>query len=454
MKKNKIKYTKKLHYNNIVMDKCNNINVLQVQEGGKFLGQGTYGCVVTPEIECSSTQSTKKIFNKYSNLSRSKSSKSSNSNKSSKSSKLSKLSRSSRSSRSSRLFNTKVSKIILLPDDQTKEELDISRILHNIDPHQKYFVTYIEYCKVKNIPKNRDNLVSVKFTDTHGEYFKKLETKQLARNYCPVDISKKPINLIMPYAGYNLEELASFIIYKKKGKISKRDDKDYNEKLDLFKLLQKNFKKGLLNLLYGIYKMHQNRIVGRDIKIENITVNFTSENDNIQLRHIDFGLSEYLSLEYCKYYSNINIQGTPIFIPPEIFITSYINENRLSVESSILYKINKEIKNTIHAFCKDIGRECNNLNNIVIDKFSQILTQFNNKTILDKYFGITDIFNGYLQKADIYTFASSIYEFIIITEIIDIENDLKLRDLFRKMMEFDVNLRYNVLECLKHPYFK
>ena len=134
----------------------------------------------------------------------------------------------------------------------------------------------------------------------------------------------KPINLIMPFAGYSLVDLVELKELKDNHKINKQQlengNKNYNEMNKILNSLPGQFKNGFYNLVMGIYKMHQNRIVSRDIKMDNITVNYNSRSGKLLMRHIDFGLAENLTPEYITHYSNIKIQGTMELIPPEFFI--------------------------------------------------------------------------------------------------------------------------------------
>lgn len=83
-----------------------------------------------------------------------------------------------------------------------------------------------------------------------------------------------------------------------------------------------------------------------------------------------------------------------------------------------------------------------------IDKF------YNDGIILDKYFG-TNKYNGYLQKSDIYGLGINIYKSLYYYNKIDVKREYpKLYDLLMNMIKFDPDERYNVLQCLSHPYFK
>ena len=407
-----IKYTKKRR-------------TIKILKGGKYLGQGSYGCVITPEIECSSSPEILKKHN----------------------------TKTHKTNNSSKGHNNKVSKLILLPDDNMMNELDISKLLKKIDPLQKYFITFTNYCKVKTIPKERNNVASVQYLNNNGEKFKELEKKKLAKKFCPVDISKQPINLIMPFAGYNLFDISSFVYYKNKGKISKKDDNEWDDKLRLITLLKQNFKYCFKNLVVGIFKMHQQRIVARDIKTDNMTVKI-DDNGKIQLRHIDFGLAENLTPDYVKSKSNIVYAGTKDYIPPEIFITYDYYYYKDYDDSTIFKYIMNDINTSVVVVCKDNNIDTGNLKNVVASKFESVKNAFADGSILDKYFGIRQILNGYLQKGDVYALGMSIYEFIKITNIIDLNENRLLKNLLLKMIEFDCDIRFNILQCLQHSYFK
>jgi hypothetical protein len=106
----------------------------------------------------------------------------------------------------------------------------------------------------------------------------------------------------------------------------------------------------------------------------------------------------------------------------------------------------------------DIMSNIYNKKTIVIDVvanyFEIVKSAFADGTILDKYFGINQHLNGYLQKGDVYGLGMSIYEFIKITKIINLNENRLLNNLLLKMIEFDCNKRFNILQCLQHPYFK
>ena len=118
-------------------------------------------------------------------------------------------------------------------------------------------------------------------------------------------------------------------------------------------------------------------------------------------------------------------------------------------------------------FNNDIERNLATLKSTVIDLFGEIKSEFQNNTILARYFGsangISNL-DGYLQKGDVYSLGAAIYQFLYHSKIRNINvisksggdnnPNILLRDLLDKMMDFNPDTRYNVQQCLDHSYFK
>jgi serine/threonine protein kinase len=415
---------------NITAKSKNNTKISM--NGGKFLGEGSFGCVVSPALSCIKSKSSKTY-------------------------------RKSKISNTSNIYNRNktVSKIILSPDNSIEDEIDIALKLKKIDPQQKYFITLNNYCKVQQIPSNRSNISSVKYTNNSGNYFQKLEKKPLDKKFCPVDLSMKPINLVMPFGGYDLIEIANVINFYGLTLTANKKllNNSNNNKLITARMLFKNLKECIKNLLIGLLKMHRNRIVNRDIKEENIMVNYDEKQNKVQLRYIDYGLSEYLTPEFCNHYSNINKNGTHELTSPEIFIIYYLNKyygNNNYNDDYIMSKINNDIQLYVKKMLKDLKLSTIELSSIVKTLYTEIKMLFQQKKILSKYYGtLEDPLNGYLQKNDIYSLGITLYEFLFIfTDVVNIKSELLLHNLLKKMIELNPENRLNVLQCLNHQYFK
>lgn len=272
----------------------------------------------------------------------------------------------------------------------------------------------------------------------------------------------------MPYGGYNLID-----IYESKHK-NKDNHKDPHFILT-YKMLLVQFKSCFENLLVGILKMHNSRLVNRDIKCENIMANYNKNSKKLELRFIDFGLSNELTHDFCNTTRNITIQGTETFISPELVIAFYINDNRSF--DKIIKVLNKDIKDNIESF-----KEFNvttNFNKTIKELYDRIRTEFayrgilTKREILNTFFGTDKTkFDGYLQKGDIFALGISMYEFLYnykknyykknyklnkynMDNGNNIKNlsNIKLHDLLQNMIQINPYKRYNVIQCLKHPYF-
>jgi hypothetical protein len=131
------------------MTKTKKYNTLKKSKsliGGKYLGSGTYGCVVTPPLPCNSSHLPKHTFKNRNNKTKVKHSNN----------------RNNKNNRNNRKY---VSKIIKQSNDDTYHEINISKLIKKIDPEQHYFITYESVCKIKKVPNNRKNTEHVEYRD-------------------------------------------------------------------------------------------------------------------------------------------------------------------------------------------------------------------------------------------------------------------------------------------------
>jgi len=436
-KKNNIIINKK-RLNKRLNNTCNNLSnnlTNKTLNGGRFLGEGSFGCVVTPAIPC---------YVKKGNSSKSSISNTSNT--------------SNTSNKSNKKYNSKkidktVSKIIISPSEDDKEEITISNKLKKIDTKKQFFITFDDACYIKKIPNDRSNTARVEYNDDTRETYDILDNKKYDKEYCPIDLSLKPINLIMPYGGYDL--------------LTVTNKKNNNpEIIFIRKLLFQNFKACFKNLLNGIQLMHSYRIVNRDIKKDNIMINYipkdtkdTKDQKNapgkLDIKYIDFGLSSILTPLYCQKMHNIDIRGSEHYISPELIISFYIFDNRGF--DKIKNTINKEIKTKLISLKN--SNLIINFDNSIIELHNNIKQEFKDKKILERFFGTDkekEKYNGYLQKGDIFALGVTIYELLNYYKYelkYEINNYDKLVNLLEKMVRLNPDNRYNVQQCLFHPYF-
>jgi len=374
-----------------------NNNVLHNLRGGKYVDEGGFGCVVTPAIPCS---------HKDKNLER---------------------------------YVSKISR------EDITNEIKISSILAKLDPTKKYYLTHNKYCYINNIPDNRDNVVSVHYTDedlTKFDIDPGQEKKD--KKACYVELDLKPINIIMEHGGYSLSS------------IMKTNRKSKGTRALMHQMFIDNLRPNFKHLILGVVKMHNNRIVNRDIKQKNIMMNWNKETNEVALRYIDFGLSEFLTTEFCRHVSNINRHGTPYYISPEVHIAHILRKYSSRSEHYILKKIISEIHSHVKKALLKINEPelYGSLDNNTKILYEKIKHLYDNDRILPIHFGSEkNKFNGYIQKCDVYALGLSIFETLYVYSEINVRQNTKLYDLLIHMLAFDPDKRYNAVQCLSHPYF-
>ena len=401
-----------------------------ILKGGKYIDEGGFGCVVRPALSCRQVSKTLNL-------------------------------------------NAYVSKIISDPDaiDDTEDEIEISKILKHIDPNIDYFIPIKDYCYLNSLPKDRTNVVDVEYKDEKHKKYDLPKYLTIDKQHCAMDLNDKPLNLILPFGGISLS------------KIMKIDRKDtYNMKARMHQLFITNIKTYMKHLLMGIELMHRYKIVNRDIKQKNImmyveplmvpkleSLDLKSINPDIKkimkMRYIDFGLSNYLKSSLTNSIYNINLNGTKRYIPPELFISFYLIKYRNESNKYKLDHIHKHINEYVKKALERI-EETEMINtltekvNLMIHKI-HYLYDTNTDKLLDKYYGLNTIskYNGYLQKADVYALGITIFDTLQLKKHSNIDvrekkSENSLYHLLLKMIELNPDDRFNVIECINHPYFK
>jgi serine/threonine protein kinase len=203
--------------------------------------------------------------------------------------------------------------------------------------------------------------------------------------------------------------------------------------------------------------MHFNRVVNRDIKLRNIMMSFSKETKEVQIRYIDFGLSDLLTTDHCNDARNITRKGTPNYIAPELYVSSILNKYRNRSRTYQLQKITRELDtNFKHTIMRINERELlGNYGENVLALYDKIHSLYETNKIFPAYFGSDkNKFNGYLQKADVYALGIAIFIMLYIYSDVDIRANTELYDLLIHMIAMDPDKRYNAVQCLSHPYLQ
>ena len=419
----------------------NGLNVKSKKQiGGEKLGEGGYGCVVKPSIPCRFSKK------KYPNA-------------------------------VSKIVHTKY-------DSGYEDELEIYKKIRIIDPHQKHLISFYEECSIHSSDvANRypKDVLTAKLSDNSNNdsfsligddirFSNQFDFDDLDKKFCKLDMSKKPRNQVQPYGGYEFKSLLK--------------TKDKN----MLTLLKQNYKKIIYNLLIGVYKMHQKKIVHRDIKGGNILVliskkrkskKYTKHHRNNKdsyeefplARHIDFGLSEDLSYPIKRDIYDVHQQGTPGYIPIDIVILSKLKEIRRSRMDGLDPNIKKTILSIYNYYKSSMADRYSrlNLSQSFINITNKPLLGVNKKTYIelnnisdmyDKYIKLvmSDKFESvYFKKYDGIVYKSDI--FALGLEFRNLQNRLEIKDkkfelLIKKMCQIDPDYRPNIKDCIKNSLFK
>jgi serine/threonine protein kinase len=426
--KNKTKYKSKSKSKSKRLNLKKNTNKTKNLRGGKFIDKGGFGCVIKPALQCHTLSKKKSKIN----------------------------------------LNNYVSKIINQPDEDITEEIHISKILTQIDPESHYFIAIKDYCYITELPEERTDVVNVNYTNEQHTKFNTPTKINLDNKYCHMDLNdlnNKPINLILPFGGISLSKII---------KVNRKDNN--NMKSIMHQLFVTNIKAYFKHLLVGLEKMHKHKLVNRDIKQKNIilylepsflnklkTIDLKEKQTDIlkimNVRYIDFGLSTYIKSSLSNDINNIHLNGTYRYLSPDIFISFLLYKY---IDKSMHYKqqqIYEKIKNVKEALTRIEEKSMlSHLQENINALTKKIQYLIDNNKLLDKYFGTNtaQLYNGYLQKADVYALGMSIFDTLQLKKHsnVDVRENKLLYDLLLKMIAIDPDKRYNVVECIHHPYFR
>lgn len=420
---------------------------IKSQQGGEFLGSGGFAiCVVTPPLKCSERPD----LNKY-------------------------------------MSSKFISKLVEYRESRSSSiemEVKHGETVMKIDPQGKYFAPVISSCyftpqKHADVVYKRRNKLSTSdmyYSDTQDEYDTDTKTKSSETedyydyvsyspsNKCTIHKDKIYMNLILRNAGKSVKKVFNS---GESGNMT-------------YAFIKKNIKKVMYHLCHGLMLLHSNHIAHKDVKMDNITIKYNSKGKKARVNFIDFGLSEtvysrdYTEIEYLDLLGG----GTLVYTPPDVKILSVLikkllKHNKKDIDDPLGHlkhivltdhRIKKFEKNITAQF-SSIGLRKGGVNISEIHKtsssrhkdrfytendrnklYDMILSDIHKGRLEKDYFGPY----GYFYKWDTYSlglvFAKMIRKFGVTNE--------KCIDLVNNMITLNYKSRYNVIECMEHPFFK
>ena len=323
----------------------------------------------------------------------------------------------------------KVSKIFRT-EDSFKTEIKESNVFKTIDPTGKYFFKIHQSC----------------------EFNADLNKKQIELENDLLNCDGSKYMYIANNAGIDL---------------TKPDFKSKEE-----------FDKVLINILEGLMLLKKNKLAHRDIKPANLSVALNPDGSKKGMI-LDYGLVTSISNKAFKNtdkwykYANLLFEGSPQYMPHENnFITGFIKSQE-TIRPEFLPGRKFTAKKTNQFFKKNDIDILTSLSNK--DKFKQFIDSSDNEygygtyifeTLTKKYNKLIQdgnidriqylknyIFN--LDKIDVYALGVSLLEIIKKNRKQIIQNwATDFYDMIDKMIEPDINKRWNAEQILNHPYFE
>lgn len=396
---------------------------IQNQKGGKYMGSGTFGCVVAPNIKCSNKAIFKGVSNENKDL-------------------ISKLS-------TYKYYDSDNLETVY-------DEIEIGKKIFKLDKECRYLCPIIHHCRIKDLNdvNTRDDIKMKNIDDMNEidlEYKKEGYEKK-----CLFNINEEyiAINLISFNAGMDLHDFL-------KGA--------FDKEMLVFKT---HFKVIIKDLLTGLKILHHNNITHKDIKLNNICITF--KNNLPLVKYIDFGLSEDINeLEHTL--SNVINSGTPAYMAPDFIMLIEMKKNNFKKlvlnkknHINIINKLYNSIKSNLSTFTnKGLNKSFlkgnldtpqinyyineKDINNYFINKkeitelFIFLLNIYKNDELLNYYFRPI---NGMNNKFDIFSLGLILFELKKKNNI----KDILLVNLLKNMLEINSINRFSIDDCLSHIY--
>ena len=401
-------------------------------KGGEKLGEGSFGCVITPPIPCRNDSIKNKKY---------------------------------------------ISKIIKANNkrdyEDTMHEIHLGSLFKKIDPDSKYFTFIFDYCQIKK-PVSRPDFKTFK----SGQAISNKITKN--KSFCYTTEKDKTYNLIQRNAGFNLDDV---LVYSKH-----KEDR---------KVIKSRFKSIVRHMIIGLRKCHKLDIINHDIKADNMGIRI--EGGNPYVTYFDFGLSEDIKKLDTKSYQEIStsVYGTPGYISPDMYVISRIiktlyredfsslisgpNRKRLIIK---IFEDIKEDEESIHIkklglhkstlkipSSKDSGigskdkkssEKSDSNNNSLKEKNNSkeaLVTYQETKELYDLFIKLIykdDLlsshykkYSGIKYKYDVFALGITFFK---LSKFCQFEENDNFLDLIRNMLHYNPLKRYDVNQCMNHPF--
>jgi serine/threonine protein kinase len=380
------------------------------QNGGVLLGEGGFGCVISPPLKC------KKTFHKFPYS----------------------------------IDTNYISKIVEYDesDESIWNEIDFGKKLIKIDPSQKYFSPILDGCFLHK-QKNKDLSYSLTSKNSNSNYSSSSSSSSYLtkkKDKCVIYMDTQYLNLISKNAGITIEDAF--------------ESKD----LYLLNYIKNNYIHIMHHYCKALKLLKENDILHCDIKTMNVMINYNKVRDTAGLTLIDFGLSNNINHISGTNYDILNCtaNGTQVYKPIEITILyevlylmkknpkNYSNKVALKriLES---FKDNKKFYSKVLDFnrygikvkhSKDESLYGNT--DDILKVYKDIIDKYNSKTLTTTFLTNNDIF-----KWDVFSLGILFAEIFLIFNI----RDEKAEKLINNMIHPFYWNRYDIDQCLKDPLF-
>jgi serine/threonine protein kinase len=393
---------------NSLIERLNIRKLYNSQKGGVLLGEGGFGCVISPPLRC------KKTFHKFPYS----------------------------------IDTNYISKIVEYDesDENIWDEINIGKKLIKIDPSQKYFSPILDGCFLHK-QKSRDLLYSLsnnKSSSTNSSYTYSTQKK----DKCNIYMDTHYLNLISKNAGITIE--------------------DTFESKDLY--LKNYIINNYIHIMHHYCKalklLKENNVLHCDIKTMNVMINYNKVRDNAGLTLIDFGLSCNITNKGTETNNDILTfcaNGTQIYKPLETTILYEVlylmKKNPKTYTNKIVlrkiletFKDNKKYYSKVLEFNRFVIKNKKNHSDTslygetedILKVYNYIMEKYKNNTLTSTFLKDKAIF-----KWDVFSLGILFAELFIIFNI----KDEKANTLINNMIHPYYWMRYDIDECLKDPLF-